>query len=91
MKRSAEGVVATTDVECYRLDKIAFQDVIRQRPELAEGISTILARRKAGLTAAQEDMDHDARERHLAEDKRAILRKIRDFFGLEKSAHVASA
>lgn len=89
--RRTATIVATTDVECYRLDKHAFQDVIRERPELAEGISAILARRKAGLTAAQEGMDHEARERRLAEDKRAILRKIRDFFGLEKGPHIATA
>jgi hypothetical protein len=32
-------VVAATDVECYRLDKASFEDIIRERPALAEGMS----------------------------------------------------
>jgi small-conductance mechanosensitive channel/CRP-like cAMP-binding protein len=89
--RRTATVVALTDVECYRLDKAAFQDVLQERPELAEGISAILASRKAGLIAAQEGLDHDARERRMAEEKRAILRKIRDFFGLEEGPPRAAA
>ena len=89
--RRTATVVAMSDVECYRLDKTGFQDVLRERPELAEAISAILASRKAGLNAAQEDLDQEARERRLADDKRAILHKIRDFFGLDGGRHVASA
>jgi small-conductance mechanosensitive channel/CRP-like cAMP-binding protein len=82
-------VVALTDVECYRLDKIAFQDVLRERPAIAEGVAAILAKRKAGLDAVLEGLDHEARERHFAAEKRAILDKIRDFFGLvdDEAAH----
>ena len=87
--RRSATVVALTDVECYRLDKSAFEEVLRERPELAEGISAILASRRAGLTAAKEDLDEEARQRRLADDKRAILHKIRDFFGLDAPARIS--
>jgi small-conductance mechanosensitive channel/CRP-like cAMP-binding protein len=80
--RRSATVVALSDVECYRLDKAAFQDVLEARPELAEAISATLASRRAGLVAAQEGLDCEARDRSVAEEKKAILRKIRDFFGL---------
>jgi len=89
--RRSATVVALTDVECYRLDKSAFEGVLVERPELAEGISAILASRRAGLTAAKEDLDEEARQRRLAEDKRAILHKIRDFFGLDAPARISGA
>jgi small-conductance mechanosensitive channel/CRP-like cAMP-binding protein len=88
--RRTATVVALDDVECYRLDKTAFQKIIHDRPELADAISAVLASRKAGLMAAQEGLDHDARERRLLEEKRAILHKIRDFFGLADAHRVAS-
>jgi small-conductance mechanosensitive channel/CRP-like cAMP-binding protein len=87
--RRTATVVALDDVECYRLDKPAFQRIIHERPELADEISAVLASRKASLLAAQEGLDHDARERRLAEEKRAILHKIRDFFGLANAQRVA--
>jgi small-conductance mechanosensitive channel/CRP-like cAMP-binding protein len=80
--RRQATVVALSDVECYRLDKAAFQDVMHERPQLAEGMSAVLAARRVGLVAAQEGLDHDARERRIGEEKRAILHKIREFFGL---------
>src|SRR5262249_21541454 len=88
--RRTATVVAATDVECYCLDKAAFQDILRARPELAEGMAAILAKRHAGLAAAKEGLDAEARERRLAEDKRDILHKMRAFFGLAHDKRVAS-
>ncbi|HJZ84848.1 MAG TPA: mechanosensitive ion channel family protein [Polyangia bacterium] len=75
-------VVALSDVECYRLDKAAFQDIIHERPELAEKVAEVLARRRLGLVAVRENLDAAARERRLAADKHALLGRIRQFFGL---------
>ncbi len=88
--RRTATVVATTDVECYCLDKAAFQDVLHARPEVAEGMAAILAKRHAGLAAAKEGLDAEARERRLAEDKRDILYKMRAFFGLSQEKRAAS-
>ena len=44
----AATLIALSDVECYRLDKEAFNDVLQRRPEIAEDISVVLARRSRG-------------------------------------------
>src|SRR4029078_9913924 len=38
-------VVARTDVECYIVDKEAFQEIVHEKPELAGTISDIRAKR----------------------------------------------
>ena len=42
-------VVAKTDVECYIVDKEAFQEIVQEKPELAGTISDILSRRQVAL------------------------------------------
>lgn len=42
-------VVAQTAVECYRLDKAGFAEVLRQRPELATEVSAIAEARNVDL------------------------------------------
>jgi len=75
-------VTAKTDVECYRLDKAAFQDIIRSRPAIAEDISRVLASRVGGLRHAAEEAQAEAaalRERH-----ESLLQRVRSFFGLQQ-------
>jgi small-conductance mechanosensitive channel len=75
-------VVAACDVECYRLGKDAFQSIIRAKPQMAERVAEILARRRVELMAAKEGLDQAARERRMAATKSDLLDKIRGFFGL---------
>ncbi len=75
-------VVAATDVECYRLDKAAFQEIIREHPELAEKVAEILARRRVQLEAARENLDAEALRRRLALAEHDLLGRMRHFFGL---------
>ena len=83
-------VVALTDVECFRLDRATFQDVIRRRPEVAADIAEVLARRRVELEAAKENLGEEAKRRRLAAAKDHLLDKIRGFFGLaEKAASAA--
>lgn len=42
-------VVALTDVDCYRLDKVGFAQVLEARPGMASEISAILAQRRLVL------------------------------------------
>ena len=42
-------VVAKSDVECYIVDKDAFQEILDEKPELAGVISDILSRRQVSL------------------------------------------
>lgn len=76
-------VVATRDVECYRLDKAGFESIIHARPEIAEEMSHILTTRVHQLEALEEELQHQAkRNGHGGAD---ILARIRSFFGLDQS------
>ncbi|HJU84362.1 MAG TPA: mechanosensitive ion channel family protein [Holophagaceae bacterium] len=81
--RRSTTVAALTEVECLRLDKADFQQVVSDRPEIAKGISTILAERQVALQASKEHLDEDQRQQRLDRKNREILAEIRAFFGLE--------
>src|SRR5262245_8811690 len=75
-------VIALSDVECFRLDKDAFQDILHQRPEIAEDISHVLALRKVGLDAVREALSEEANLTRMNEHQGRFLLRIRSFFGL---------
>jgi CRP-like cAMP-binding protein/small-conductance mechanosensitive channel len=79
--RSA-SVVAKTDVECYRLDKDAFEEILRARPAIAEEISHILVARKNELDAMLQEIGIARVQPEAAQQHREILSTIRRFFGL---------
>lgn len=73
-------VTAKSDLECYRLDKAGFEEVLRSRPDIAEEITRVLVARQSQLA--------DRRDAAGAGDKRPahhddILARIRGFFGLD--------
>jgi CRP-like cAMP-binding protein len=70
-------VVATSDVECFRLRKEGFQKVLLNRPEIAKELSSRLAERRVELLAAA------GRESTQKEEEERIFDGIRRFFGLE--------
>lgn len=76
-------VVALTDVDCYRLDRQVFQEVIKRRPALAEDVAAILAERRMGLMAVRENLDHEARSKRQEQTRLDLVHRIRDFFGLD--------
>lgn len=80
-KRSAT-VIALTNVECYRLDKTVFQNIIHKRPEIAEIVAGVLAERKTNLEAAKHNFSHEHKNEKLNAHKNDILNKIRYFFSL---------
>jgi len=79
--RSA-SVYAETDVECWRLDRDAFQEVLAERPEVAAPIAALLAERQVRLMAVKEGLDAEARDRRKTEVEERLLTKMRAFFGL---------
>jgi small-conductance mechanosensitive channel/CRP-like cAMP-binding protein len=79
-ERRAATVIAKTDVECYRIDKNSFQDILHQRPEIAEGISQVLAHRRVDLDAAREGLNEEARLQREKRTQSDLLRRIKDFF-----------
>jgi len=81
-ERRSATVVALTDVECYRVDKDAFHDILRSRPKIAEDISEVLARRHAELEAARENLSDEAKRARMRQHQGDLLQRIRNFFSL---------
>jgi CRP-like cAMP-binding protein len=75
-------VIALSDVECYRVDKDAFHDILRSRPEVAEDISEVLARRRVELDAVREGLNEEAKSARMRHHRGALLKRIRNFFAL---------
>jgi small-conductance mechanosensitive channel len=71
-------VIAVTDVDCYRLDKEGFREVLASRPDLARDISSVLSERGLALVKVDAAAEADA---HKATHGNLVLR-IREFFGL---------
>jgi CRP-like cAMP-binding protein len=71
-------VTARTDVLCYRLDKAGFAEIIQARPDVAEAMSKVLAKRQAELQGHRA-----AAPSAHAREHDDILARIRSFFGLE--------
>ena len=84
----AADVIALTDVECYRLDKIGLARVLEERPEIAEQFSKTLAERRVELFAASENLDAQARNARVASEQNRILDRIQVFFGLERTTKI---
>jgi small-conductance mechanosensitive channel len=75
-----DTVVARTDVVCYRLGRATVEEILHSRPEIAEAIAEILARR---------DLEMDDFMRQFVDapaaaspPQRHMLEKIRSFLGL---------
>jgi CRP-like cAMP-binding protein len=76
-------VIAESDVECLRVDRNDFVGIIKNRPEIAKGISEVLAKRRVELVAVREGLDSDAKNQRLSSERSRIFHAIRDFFALE--------
>ena len=78
------SIVARDSVECYQLDREAFEGVIKSRPAVAEELAAVTAAREIALSSAREGLDArqagDARRLETAR----ILASMRDFFGLNE-------
>lgn len=76
------SVLAKTDVDCYRLDKDAFQAILQARPTIADEVSHILALRSAQLDSAMQDIDSVASRLDISQSRNEIVATIRRFFSL---------
>lgn len=81
-------LVALSNVDCYRLDRPAAQDVLRRRPDFAEKLAEKLAERQMQIHQHEREQDDAARSRQLRDSKTDLLERIRDFFGLDDRAEV---
>ncbi len=79
--RSA-SLKALEDSECYRLDRMAFEDILHGRPEIAHYLSELLARRKVEIEAVRTDLDAAARAAMMQHQQQSIFEKMYKLFGL---------
>jgi CRP-like cAMP-binding protein len=82
-ERRTASVVAATEVECYRIDKDVFKSVLRNRPEMANAMSQVMAKRRVELESVREGLDAETRKRRVKEERTEILSSIQTFFGLD--------
>jgi len=83
--RSA-SLKALEETECYRLDRLAFADILHGRPEIAHYLSELLARRKVEIEAVRHDLDAEARAAMMKGQQESIFAKIHKLFGLTPPA-----
>lgn len=78
-------VVALNDIECYRLDKNAFDHVMKKRPEVAAEFSRTLAERRVELWAVRDNLSEEEKVKRKQTEQERILARIREFFALDDS------
>jgi CRP-like cAMP-binding protein len=76
-------VTALEDTDCYRLDSEGVNELLHNRPEIAEHISHVLARRQVELDAVRENLDADAQVKRMANAQKDFFARISKFFGLK--------
>ncbi len=76
------SVIARTDVECYRLDKEAFEEVLLARPGIADEVSHILVMRRTQLDSALQNLDEETLHKEMHHRHIEVLATIKRFFGL---------
>lgn len=75
-------VAAASEVECFRLDRAAFDELLRSRPEIVEDVAAVLAARQEELTRSREALEHDGDRLSRADRQLEILGRMKHFFGL---------
>lgn len=76
------SVLARTDVECYRLDKEAFEKIMQARPSIAEEVSHILVERRAQLDTAMQNIGEGTPRNLIHHQQNDVIATIKRFFGL---------
>jgi small-conductance mechanosensitive channel/CRP-like cAMP-binding protein len=75
-------VVAKTDVECYRLDRASFQELLAGKPQIAEEIRRVMGGRRGDLESARQAFSAVAPPAADAEVR--LVSRIRRFLGIRK-------
>ncbi len=75
-------VVAAGEACCYRLDREVFGGILASRPEIAESIASMLAKRRVELAAAREHLAGESAAQGFSSEQRDLLSKIKNFFKL---------
>ncbi|HLL23218.1 MAG TPA: mechanosensitive ion channel family protein, partial [Kofleriaceae bacterium] len=74
-------VVAASDMLCYRIDKPAFERVLRDSPAILEHVADVLAERRTALTAVRDERE-DVKRTRADTARQDLIGRIRGFFRL---------
>lgn len=77
------SVIAKTDVECYRLDKSAFEEILLARPSIAEEVAQVLVARREQLDSALQNLDDESNHQEIHHQKNEVLETVKRFFGMQ--------
>lgn len=77
------SVIAKTDVECYRLDKSAFEEILLARPGIADEVAQVLVARREQLDSALQNLDDESNHKEIHHQKNEVLATVRRFFGMQ--------
>jgi len=75
-------IVALTEVECWRLEKDRFEEILRARPAIADEISHLLAARNVELSAVREGLSEEAKRARMNKENASLRERIGRFFGV---------
>lgn len=73
----AATVIAKTDVECYRLDRASFQELLARKPQIADEIGRVMGGRRGDLDSARQAFTVAP----TAEAEIRLVSRLRRFFG----------
>ena len=76
------SVIAKTDLACYRLDKDAFEEILKARPGIAEEVTHVLVERRAQLDSVLQNLDAETLNKEMDHRQDEVLATIKRFFGL---------
>lgn len=76
------SVIARTDLQCYRLDKESFEEILRARPAIAEEVTNVLMVRQEALDKALHSMGQTDAVHEPHPPRTEVLAVVKRFFGL---------
>jgi len=74
-------VIAKTDVECYRLDRASFQELLGNRPEIAEEVKRVMGMRSPDLERARAAFALSGNGGH-EQEQRTLMSRLQRFLRL---------
>ena len=77
------SVIAKTDVECYRLDKSAFEEILLARPGIAEEVAQVLVVRREQLDSVLQNLDDESSHHEIRHQQNEVLATVKRFFGMQ--------
>ena len=73
-------VVATSDVDCYVLNRAIFQQLLDKNPSILGEVGRLFAEREVKLKMDREGLSAEAAQKHV--QSQDLMARIKSFFGI---------